>query len=99
MNKSGLIKLIKNSEVGTILPTDITTTNSDATESEKEYTIKCINEGIGRVILIRNTTTQKEVKGIIEDIDFETNKRKRYIVFTENGEYIDTLYDAEWFVK
>ena len=93
-------KLIKNSEIGTVIPTAITKINSEtATDSQKEYVIKCVNEGIGRVVLIRNTITQKEMKAMVEDIDFETAKRKRYILFTENGDYIDTLHDSEWYIK
>lgn len=90
------IEMVKNAKLGTFITTDITRISQDDSNARKEYVLKCIGDGIGRIVSVENTKTKKKMQGVIEDIDFETSNEKRYIVFTENGECIDTLHDVDF---
>jgi len=64
--------------------------------------IELINLGIGKVILVQNPEG-KEIKAVLEDVDFSNKKNKRYIFTYYNFELnelstIDTMFDKNWLI-
>lgn len=98
-----MVRKLEAAGFGEFFGTDLTKLRADDSESRKERIMKNISDGIGKVVSVI-MPNGLPTKGILEDIDFETDpQNKRHIakIFDEdeNPQYIDTLYDKDWKIK
>ena len=96
-----MLKELKRARVGEFYGTEMTTLDSNYSESKNERIQEILLEGIiGTVISVLPPDATNPINAVVEDFDF-SEKPKRFIFSfydeeAKNDVMIDTLFDEGW---
>ena len=96
-----MLEELKRAKVGEFYGTEMTTLDSNYSESKNERIQDILVEGIiGKVISVLPSGATEPINAVVEDFDFkEEPKRFIFSIYneeTKSDEMIDTLFDKDW---
>ena len=96
-----MLKELKRARVGEFYGTEMTTLDSNYSESKNERIQEILLEGIiGTVISVLPPDATEPINAVVEDFDFKEEPKRFIFSFyneeTKSDEMIDTLFDEDW---